>query len=202
MTRRELFGLIGRLAGAGAMYQAMAQLGHAQESGYTGRVRLEGDPKGASVLILGAGLAGLSAALELQNAGYKVRVLEYNTRAGGRNWSIYGGDVLTELGGATQHCRFEKGLYMNPGPWRIPHHHYAVIDYCKRLKVPLQPFTQVNHNAYVHSSAAFGGRPPKTLFPMDSSAANIRGLAASAADSAGKERRKYRHFWHRNQGDP
>jgi monoamine oxidase len=202
MTRRELFGLIGRLAGAGAMYQAMAQLGYAQESGYTGRVRLEGDPKGASVLILGAGLAGLSAALELQNAGYKVRVLEYNARAGGRNWSIYGGDVITELGGATQHCRFEKGLYMNPGPWRIPHHHYAVIDYCKRLKVPLQPFTQVNHNAYVHSSAAFGGRPPKTLFPMDSSAANIRGLAASAADSAGKERRKYRHFWHRNQGDP
>lgn len=159
MTRRNLFGLIGRVAGAAAMYQAMAQLGYAQESSYAGRPRLEGNPHGASVVILGAGLAGLSAALELRNAGYKVRVLEYNGRAGGRNWSIFGGDVITELGGATQHCHFDKGLYLNPGPWRIPHHHHAVIDYCRRLKVPLEPFTQVNYNAYVHSSGAFGGRP-------------------------------------------
>jgi len=74
------------------MYQAMTSLGLAQESGYKGPVRLEGDPKGASVLILGAGLAGMTAALELRQAGYKVQILEYNNRPGGRNWSLRGGD--------------------------------------------------------------------------------------------------------------
>src|SRR5580704_7393468 len=124
MNRRSLFKMIGMIAGSAVMYEAMSQLGHAGESGYSGPIRLEGNPKGASVLILGAGLAGLSAALELRNAGYKVRVLEYNARAGGRNWSIFGGDVITELGGSTQHCHFDRGLYLNPGPWRIPHHHH------------------------------------------------------------------------------
>lgn len=159
MSRRRLFSLIGHVAGGAAMYQAMAQLGFAAESSYSGPIRLQGNPKGTSVVILGAGLAGMTAALELRNAGYKVRVLEYNARAGGRNWSIYGGDTVTELGGFVQHCEFEKGLYINPGPWRIPYHHHGLIDYCKRLKVPLEPFTQINYNAYVHSTKAFGGKP-------------------------------------------
>jgi monoamine oxidase len=159
MSRRELFRLIGTAGGSAAMYHAMAQLGYTKESAYTGPLRLEGHGQGRSITILGAGLAGMTAALELRNAGYKVRILEYNGRAGGRNWSIRGGDTITELGGYTQHCRFDEGLYFNPGPWRIPHHHHALIDYCKRLKVPLEPFTQVNYNSYVHASGAFGGKP-------------------------------------------
>jgi len=67
-------------------------------------------------------------------------VLEFNSRPGGRNWTLRGGDSFTELGGATQTCGFEQGLYLNPGPWRIPYHHRAVLDYCKRLGVTLEPF--------------------------------------------------------------
>ena len=108
--------------------------------------------KGASVLILGAGLAGMTAALELRKAGYKVQVLEYNGRPGGRNWTLRGGDTYTELGGFTQTCEFEHGLYLNPGPWRIPYHHRALLDYCKRLNVALEPFVELNHNALLHAS--------------------------------------------------
>ena len=160
-TRRDLLSLIGSVAGSAAMYHAMTSLGFAGESGYKGPIRLDGDPKGASVLILGAGLAGLTAAIELRKAGYKVRVLEFNSRPGGRNWTLRGGDSFTELGGATQTCQFEQGLYLNPGPWRIPYHHRALLDYCRRLNVALEPFIQLNHNALLHSPNAFGGKPQR-----------------------------------------
>ncbi|WP_249158026.1 flavin monoamine oxidase family protein [Bradyrhizobium jicamae] len=143
------------------MYHAMTSLGFASESAYRGPVKLEGNAKGASVLILGAGLAGMTAALELRKAGYKVQILEFNSRAGGRNWTIRGGDVVTELGGFKQKCEFEQGLYINPGPWRIPYHHRALLDYCRRLNVTLEPFIQLNHNAYLHAARAFDGKPQR-----------------------------------------
>jgi monoamine oxidase len=161
LRRRDLLSLIGAMAGSAAMYHAMTSLGFASESRYRGPIRLEGNPKGASVLVLGAGLAGMTAALELRNAGYQVQVLEFNGRAGGRNWTLRGGDSFAELGGATQTCEFEPGLYINPGPWRIPYHHRALLDYCKRLNVALEPFIQLNHNAYLHASRAFGGAPQR-----------------------------------------
>ncbi|MGH6643545.1 MAG: FAD-dependent oxidoreductase, partial [Bradyrhizobium sp.] len=161
MSRRELLMLIGSAAGSAVSYRAMASMGLVSESNYGGPVKLEGSPKGASVLILGAGLAGMVAAYELRKAGYKVQVLEYNNRAGGRNWTLRGGDSYTELGGFTQKCEFDAGLYLNPGPWRIPYHHHGVLDYCRRLGVALEPFVQVNYNAMLHSTAAFGGKPQR-----------------------------------------
>jgi len=161
VSRRSLFTLIGLAAGSAVMLEAMSSLAYAGESGYAGPIKLSGDAKGTSVLILGAGLAGMCAAYELRKAGYKVQILEYNDRPGGRNWSLYGGDTYTELGGFSQKVGFDKGLYFNPGPWRLPYHHHAILDYCKRLNVPLEPFTQVNHNAYMQSDKAFGGRPQR-----------------------------------------
>jgi monoamine oxidase len=159
MTRRDLLRLIGVTAGSAAMYQAMSALGFAAESKRKGPVDLSGAPRGASVLILGAGMAGMTAAYELRNAGYRVQVLEYNARPGGRNWSLRGGDTYTELGGAMQQCRFDEGLYVNPGPWRLPHHHEHILHYCRELGVKVEPFIELNHNAYVHSPRAFGGKP-------------------------------------------
>src|SRR5258705_12108682 len=160
-SRRDLLSLVGSVAGSAAMYHAMTSMGFASESNYEGPTRLSGDPKGASVLVLGAGLAGMTAALELRAAGYKVRVLEFNSRPGGRNWTIRGGDRFTELGGATQTCGFEEGLYLNPGPWRIPYHHRALLDYCKRLGVALEPFIQLIHNSLLHATRAFAGVPQR-----------------------------------------
>jgi monoamine oxidase len=162
------------------MYQAMTSLGLAAASNYEGPLKLDGDPKGASVLILGAGLAGLVAALELHKAGYQVQVLEYNERAGGRCWSLRGGDRYTELGGAEQACVFDKDLYFNPGPWRIPYHHHGILDYCKRLGVALEPFIQVNYNAYVHARNAFGGRPQRFRHVLSDFNGNVAELLAKA----------------------
>src|SRR5262245_16505127 len=106
VRRRDLLALIGTVAGSAAMYHAMTSLGLASESRYKGPIRLEGDPQGASVLVLGSGLAGMTAALELRKAGYKVQILEFNGRAGGRNWTLRGGDTFTELGGYKQLCEF------------------------------------------------------------------------------------------------
>jgi len=161
MTRRQLLSMIGVSAGSAAMYQAMTSLGLAADSSYKGPVQLSGAPAGSSVLVLGAGIAGLVAAYELRKAGYRVQVLEYNNRAGGRNWTLRGGDRYTELGGFTQECKFDPGLYINPGPWRLPYHHKGMLSYCKLLGVKLEPFMQTNFNAYLHNTKAFGGKPQR-----------------------------------------
>lgn len=161
MSKRDLLALIGKTAGASAMYMAMSSIGEAQASPFKGPLKLDGNAKGASVLILGAGVAGMVAALELRRAGYKVQVLEFNDRVGGRTWTLRGGDSFTELGGLTQQCNFAPGNYINPGPWRIPFHHHALMHYCTELGVALEPFMQVNYNAYVHSTRAFGGKPQR-----------------------------------------
>ncbi|MEL7279197.1 MAG: FAD-dependent oxidoreductase [Pseudomonadota bacterium] len=159
MSRRDLLHLIGMAGGASAMLGAMTSLGHALPSPYAGPPDLQGAPDGARVLILGAGLAGMTAAYELRRAGYEVQILEYQTRAGGRCWTLGAGDEVRELGGYTQTANFAQGQYINIGPWRIPHHHRAVLDYCRRLNVPLEVFVQENQNAYIHSTRAFDGQP-------------------------------------------
>ncbi len=60
-------------------------------------------PLGASskqhVLVLGAGTAGLTAALSLKQQGHQVTVIEYQNRVGGRLWSLpLEGGQVTEPG--------------------------------------------------------------------------------------------------------
>src|SRR5262245_31507471 len=161
MRRRDLLALIGTSAGGAAMYAAMSSLGFAAESPLFRSDQARRRSQGGDRPHPRARLAGLVAAFELRKAGYRVRVLEYNNRAGGRCWSLRGGDSYTELGGGTQRCEFASGLYFNPGPWRIPYHHHGVLDYCRRLNVALEPFIQVNHNAWLHSRRAFDGKPQR-----------------------------------------
>src|SRR5690625_1584235 len=162
LSRRQLLATIGKIAGAAVIYQAMESLGFAAESDqytYTGPIKLEGAKPGASVLILGAGLAGMVAAYELRRAGYKVTVLEYQNRAGGRCYTLRGGDTIREIDGTVQQVQFAKGNYFNPGPWRVPYHHVAVLDYYKKLGVAVEPFNMFNHNAYLHAENEMRGKP-------------------------------------------
>ncbi|WEE77346.1 flavin monoamine oxidase family protein [Comamonas testosteroni] len=161
VSRRQLLSMIGKVAGGSAMYQAMSSLGYAAESHYSGPVKLGNAKPGASVLVLGAGLAGMVAAHELRAAGYKVQLLEYQSRAGGRCWTLRGGDEFSELDGTRQQVGFAKGNYFNPGPWRVPYHHHAMLDYYKRFGIKLEAFNQVNYNAYLHNSKALAGKPQR-----------------------------------------
>src|SRR5258706_9406402 len=151
-TRRQLLTAIGMVGGSAALYQAMTTMGHAAETQFSGPPKLSGARAGASVLVLGAGLAGLLAAYELNKAGYKVRILEYQARAGGRNWSLYGGDTYTELGGATPKVGVAAGHYPKPRPWGIPHPPRPPLPYFKQIRGPLQPFIPFNPQRFVHSA--------------------------------------------------
>ncbi|KAB7644902.1 NAD(P)-binding protein [Polymorphobacter fuscus] len=184
-TRRDMLHAIGVLGGASVLYQAMEAMGHAAESQFAGPPNLSGARPGASVVVLGAGLAGMLAAYELRKAGYTVEIIEYNTRPGGRNWSLYGGDSYTELGGATQKVGFAKGNYLNPGPWRIPYHHRTVLHYCKAFGVALEPFIQLNHAALIHNSKAFGGKAQSYRELAADWDGNVAELLSKAIDNKG-----------------
>jgi monoamine oxidase len=184
-TRREVLRAIGMMAGTAVLYQAMEVLGHAKETQFAGPPNLSGARPGTKIIVLGAGLAGMLAAYELAKAGYEVQILEYNNRPGGRNWSLHGGDTYTELGGETQKVGFAPGNYLNPGPWRIPYHHRALLHYCKAFGVKLEPFMQMNHQALVQSSKAFGGKPMRYRELAGDWDGHVAELMAKAIDNRG-----------------
>ena len=62
MSRRDCLGMIGVVAGSAAMYHAMTSLALADGSTFKGPIQLSPPPAGTSVLILGAGVAGMVAA--------------------------------------------------------------------------------------------------------------------------------------------
>ncbi len=45
-------------------------------------------PAKQHILVLGAGVAGLTAALSLKQRGHQVTLIEYQNRIGGRLWSV------------------------------------------------------------------------------------------------------------------
>ena len=162
MTRRNFIQSLGAVAGVEAVHRTMQVLG-LSGAGEAHAAALElprGSGQGKSVVILGAGISGMTAAYELSKAGYRCTILEATDRAGGRNLTVRGGDVIEETGGR-QRVRFDRGghLYANMGPARIPYHHRAVLGYCKEFGVDLEVFTNDNRAALFHNRERFGGKP-------------------------------------------
>lgn len=114
------------------------------------------DGKGRKIVILGAGLAGMTTAYELGKLGYDCTVLEARSRSGGRVWTIRGGTTETETGGTGQTSRFDAGQYFNGGAARIPHHHQITLHYCRELSIPLQIFNGNNEAAYLYNEGGTG----------------------------------------------
>jgi monoamine oxidase len=106
-----------------------------------------GSGSGRSVVILGAGIAGLVSAYELQKAGYRVSVLEARDRVAGRVWTIRGGDRIVQTGRPDQRAEFGEGLYFNAGAARIPSTHRAILGYARRFGVPMEVMVNANRSA-------------------------------------------------------
>ena len=107
---------------------------------------------GKRVIILGAGIAGLVAAYELDRLGYECTILEATARAGGRSLTVRSGDIIEEFN-SRQKVRFDDDddLYVNMGPARIPYHHETILGYCKAFGVDLEVFVNDNRGAFFQS---------------------------------------------------
>jgi len=94
-TRREFLRRVAQVGGYRATYLTMQAMGLLGTAAAAEPLALEGGTRhGTKVVILGAGMAGLSAAYELGKAGYDCTVLEARDRVGGRNWTVRRGATL------------------------------------------------------------------------------------------------------------
>jgi monoamine oxidase len=153
MTRREFLQRAGRYGGA--TFTSMTALGLLSRA--TGRGADLADlpavagRHGTNVLILGAGLAGMTAAYELRKLGFTCRILEASHRPGGRSLTIRRGDTLIDTAGHKQTCEFDEGHYFNAGPARFAQWQ-VTMDYCRELGVAVEPFINLNEACYYYNS--------------------------------------------------
>lgn len=209
IARREFLTSIGKAVGGSAMLRAMAALGIGTTMSACGSssaapvnvpvppppppppppgatLAIPGDwpvnvGAGRTVVILGAGIAGMTTAHEMKKLGYSCTILEAQASAGGRNKTIRSGDIVNETD-SSQMCQFDlnNDLYFNAGPSRIAHHHEFLLAYCREFGVALETFTNSNQGAWLHSPNAFGGQAQIAKQVTADTRGNISRLLATA----------------------
>ena len=159
MTRREFVLRVAQAGGATA--SAVTALGLMPSSPPPRPAVQPHLGNGQHVVILGAGMAGMAAAYELQKSGYTCTVLEAQGRPGGRCWTVRRGTTAAETDGPTQTAHFGSRRYMNAGPARIPQHHETTIAYCREFNLALNVFNNDNESAYYYldGEGALANRP-------------------------------------------
>jgi monoamine oxidase len=186
LTRRALIERLSVIGGAGLMMAGMEAFGYGIASARPAPPVLQGSAKGKKIIVLGAGVAGLATAYEAGKAGYEVQVIEARSFAGGRAQTARKGVTITELGGETQTCDFDDGLYINHGPWRIPFHHRSTLHYAKQFAVPLEVFVNDNDAAYLFFENGVGPLKAKAVRKAQI-AADARGHAAEMLAKVAKK---------------
>jgi len=163
LRRRDFLMRTLAIGGSGLMLATMKAWGVDLASVRTSPPRLSGSGRGKRVVILGAGLAGMTAAYELSKLGYQCEIIEARGFAGGRCQSARRGFELTELGGERQVCNFDEGQYINHGPWRIPFCQQSTLHYTREFGVALELFNNDNDAAYVYKENIDGPLAGKRL---------------------------------------
>ncbi|MCY1647091.1 flavin monoamine oxidase family protein [Caulobacter sp. SL161] len=183
LTRRRFFESLAAVGGMSLVLSGMEALGFSQASATELPPTLTGGAKNTKVIILGAGLAGMTAAYEMSKAGYQVQILEARDYAGGRCQTARKGFKHTDLLGNTQVCEFDDGHYINHGAWRIPYHHRSTLHYTKSFGVLLESFVNDNDASYVYFEKGKGplnGKPVR----KGEIAADVRGYTAELVAKA------------------
>ncbi len=159
-TRRDILMRFGAVGGFAAAYTAARGLGlMGSDEAWAGTPDLAPDSgKGVRVVILGAGVAGLSAAYELGKAGYQCTLLEARDRVGGRNFTVRKDTVIEMNDGTRQVCQFDDGYYFNAGPARIPSNHQATLGYCKQFGVAMETEVNWSGSALIQTDRLNGGK--------------------------------------------
>ena len=156
VSKREFLGAFAAIGGVSAVMTALDGWGIGVASAAEAPPDLTGRSDGTKVLILGAGLSGMTAAYELGLRGYDCQILEARPFAGGRCQSSRAGFTTTEVDGSTRTCDFDEGQYFNHGPWRLPSYHHAVFHYIRKFGVPMEIMVQENDLGYLQFDNADG----------------------------------------------
>jgi len=115
VSKRDFLEAFAAVGGVSAVMSALDGWGMGIASAAEAPPDLMGRSEGVSVLILGAGLSGMTAAYELGLRGYDCRILEARPFAGGRCQSSRAGFKTTEVDGSTRTSDFDEGQYFR-GP--------------------------------------------------------------------------------------
>src|ERR1700737_3323212 len=184
-TRRSFLTQVGHAGGFGAAYVLMQSLGLlATPASKASTVRLAANSgKGKSVVILGAGIAGMVAAWELKKAGYNCTILEARDRAGGRNWTIRGGTRVEMTDGTAETCRFAEGHHFNAGPARLPSQHQTILGYCREFGVPLEVEVNSSRSSLLQCDSLNGGQTVEQRQVMNDTRGHVAELLAKSSNA-------------------
>lgn len=78
------------------------------------------EPMPVDVIVVGAGIAGISAAQKLQSQGFSVQIIEARDRIGGRIWTDYSQKKTFELGAGWIHGSIGNPLMKHIKAFKIP----------------------------------------------------------------------------------
>lgn len=121
LTRRQLLARAGTAAAAATALPAAARLGDVANAATAPRV-----------VVIGAGLAGLTCAHRLREAGIQATVYEASERVGGRVWSVRGA--------------FGPGLVAEHGGELIDTGHIEIRQLCHQLGLSLDNLLRAERN--------------------------------------------------------
>ena len=156
LSKREFLEAAAAVGGTAALLTALDGWGIGFASAAEAPPDLMGRSEGTRVLILGAGLSGMTAAYELGLRGYDCQILEARSYAGGRCQSARSGFTTEEVDGSSRTCEFDDGQYFNHGAWRLPSYHHAVFHYVRKFGVPMEIMVQENDLGYLQFDDAEG----------------------------------------------